>query len=160
MINCIVAVEKNQGIGFNNQMPWPHLKDDMKWFKEKTINNIVIMGRKTWNSLGNKILPNRINLVLSKNKIEGCNYSSNDKNQLLNYCNKFYPNKEIYIIGGGTVYNLYFDLVDRFYVTEIDNDFHCDTFFDLNHVKQKFKNVVEISTFNTPLKYTIKEYNL
>ena len=160
MINCLVAVERNQGIGFEGQMPWPHLKGDMRWFKEKTTDQIVIMGRKTWDSIGGKALPNRINLVLSRSKIEGPDCCSDDTDWLLGYCKTFYPYKEIFIIGGSAVYQHYMDIVDRFYVTEIDADFKCDTFFDLKYVQENFTKVTEHATFNEPLKYTIKEYNL
>lgn len=158
MINCIVAVEKGQGIGFNGSMPWPRLPGDMRWFKDKTIDQIIIMGRKTWDSIGSKSLPNRINLVLSKNKIEGCNLCSDDPDRLLDYCKMFYPYKEIYIIGGSAVYQHYLDIIERFYVTEIDADYQCDTFFDLNYVKENFTKVKEHATFIEPVKYIINEY--
>lgn len=160
MINCIVAVERNQGIGFNGSMPWPRLGGDMRWFREQTTDQIVIMGRKTWESIGSKPLPNRVNLVLSKNKIEGCDACSADTDWLLNYCKIFYPYKEIYIIGGSAVYQHYLDIVDRFYITEIDADYECDTFFDYSYVKENFTKVKEHATFNEPIKFTIKEFTL
>ena len=160
MINCIVAVERNQGIGFQGSMPWPRLQGDMRWFKEKTIDQVVIMGRKTWDSIGAKPLPNRINLVLSRSKIQGCDVSSNDTDWLLGYCKMFYPYKEIFIIGGSAVYSHYIDVVDRFYITEIDAEYQCDTFFDLDYVKKNFTKVKEHATFIEPIKYTIKEYNI
>lgn len=160
MINCIVAVDQAQGIGFNGSMPWPRLTYDMRWFREKTTDQIVIMGRKTWDSIGGKSLPNRINLVLSRNNIIGSDYTSNDVDQLLNYCTNFYPQKEIFIIGGSSVYKHYLDIVDRFYVTEIDERYQCDTFFDYDYVKDNFTKVTEHATFIEPIKYTIKEYNI
>lgn len=159
MINCIVAVDRNQGIGLNGSMPWPRLSGDLKWFKEKTTDQIVIMGRKTWESIGSKPLPNRINLVLSRNKILGCDASSSDTDWLLGYCKMLYPYKQIYIIGGSVVYQHYLDIVDRFYVTEIDTEYPCDTFFNYNYVKENFTKVIEHATFNEPIPYTIKEYN-
>ena len=160
MINCIVAVERNQGIGFEGQMPWPRLAGDMRWFREQTTDQIVIMGRKTWDSIGAKILPNRINLVLSRSKIKGPDFCSDDPDRLLQYSRMFYPFKEIFIVGGSAVYQHYLDIVDRFYVTEIDADYKCDTFFDLNYVRENFTKIKEHATFNEPIKYTIKEYNL
>ena len=65
----IIALNEKNGIGLNNQIPWK-CPEDLKFFKEMTNNNIVIMGRKTWESLPNKPLKNRINIVLSRNKIE------------------------------------------------------------------------------------------
>jgi dihydrofolate reductase len=160
MINCIVAVDKSQGIGFEGQMPWPRLAGDMQWFKEKTTDQIVIMGRKTWESIGSKNLPNRINIVISRNFIESADRCFSDADRALDFCTIFYPYKEIFIIGGSAIYRHYLDIVDRFYVTEIDADYKCDTFFDLTYVKETFTKVKDHATFNDPIKYTIKEYNL
>ncbi len=164
MINCIVAVDRNQGIGFEGQMPWPRLSGDMRWFREKTTNNVVIMGSTTFISLGNKPLPNRINVVLSKKK----NYSENnladhtfsDADTALVFCEQEYPDKEIFIIGGSAIYNTYLDKINRFYITEIDALYKCDTFFNLKYVKEHFTKVVDHATFNDPITYKIKEYNL
>ncbi len=160
MINCIVAVEKNRGIGFNGSMPWPRLAGDMRWFKEKTIDQIVIMGRKTWESIGSKNLPNRINIVISRQFIEEADRCFSDTDRALGFCTMFYPYKQIYIIGGSAIYEAYLDIVDRFYITEIDAEYECDTFFDLDYVQNNFTKVTEHATFNEPIKYTIKEYNL
>ncbi len=160
MINCIVAVEKNRGIGFNGSMPWPRLAGDMRWFKEKTTDQIVIMGRKTWESIGSKNLPNRINIVISRQFIEEADRCFSDTDRALGFCTMFYPYKQIYIIGGSAIYEAYLDIVDRFYITEIDAEYGCDTFFDLDYVQSNFTKVTEHATFNEPIKYTIKEYNL
>ena len=160
MINCIVAVDKNQGIGFEGQLPWPRLKNDMRWFKERTIDSIVIMGRKTWESIGSQPLPNRINLVLSRKKFDGPHCCSNDTDWLLQYSKIFFPGREIFIIGGSAVYTHYLDIVDRFYITEIDAEYQCDTFFDLTYVKENCKSEKEIASFNEIVPYKIKEYVL
>lgn len=161
MINAIVAVEKGQGIGFNGSMPWPRLSGDLRFFKDKTINNIVIMGRKTWDSIGGKPLPNRINILLTRNTEDlGADHQLIDTDVALDICDSKYPDKEIFIIGGSAIYQHYLDIVDRFYVTEIDEDFECDTFFDMNYVQKNFTKVIEHATFSDPIKYTIKEYNL
>jgi dihydrofolate reductase len=158
MINCIVAVERNQGIGFNGQMPWPHLSGDMRWFRAITTNQVVIMGSMTYKSLG-KSLPNRINVVISRKQSFG-DHTFNDLDSALNFCDLEYPDKEIFIIGGSSIYEQYLDIVDRFYVTEIDATYTCDRFFNLDYVKENFTKVTEYATFNEPIKYTIKEYNL
>jgi dihydrofolate reductase len=158
MINCLVAVERSQGIGFNGQMPWPHLKGDMQWFRQMTTNQIVIMGSTTYDSLG-KPLPNRINVVISRKRELG-DHTFSDCGAALDFCSVEYPDKEIFIIGGGAVYEAYLDIVDRFYITEIDADYECDKFFDLTYVKENFTKVKEHAILNDPIKYTIKEYNL
>lgn len=161
MINCIVAVDRGQGIGFNNQLPWPHLKGDMQWFKEKTTNGVLIMGSKTWQSIG-KPLPNRINIVLSKlpNPAINCDHSFTDANVALQFCLREYSEKEIFIIGGESIYNHYMPLVNRFYVTEIDEKFNCDKFFNLDWVKKNCSTVIEHSSFVDPINYKIKEYRI
>lgn len=159
MINCIVAVSKNQGIGFEGQMPWPRLKGDLSWFKNTTSSGVVIMGRKTWESIGSKPLPNRINVVLSKNKIDGCDLSLTVPDSCLDFIKVLYPKKEIFIMGGGAIYNLYMNQIERFYVTEINEEYKSDTFFDLDFVKKNFTNVKERAKFYDPIEYTIKEYN-
>ena len=158
MINCIVAVDRNQGIGFNGQMPWPRLKGDMTWFKQLTIGNSVIMGSTTFDSLG-KALSDRINVVISRNRALG-DHTFTDCGSALDFCAVEYPDNEIFIIGGASIYRQYLDIIDRFYITEIDENYQCDTFFDLTYVKENFTKVKEHATFNDPVKYTIKEYNL
>lgn len=159
MINCIVAVDRNQGIGLNGQMPWPHLSGDMRWFKEKTVGQVVVMGRKTWESIGSRALPNRENIVLSRNYVPSASRQFSFADEALDFCKLYYPNREIFIIGGGAIYEIYKHIVDRFYVTEIDADYGCDTFFDYTYVKENFTKVTEHATFTDPVKYTIKEYN-
>lgn len=164
MINCIVAVDKNQGIGFNGQMPWPHLKGDMAWFKHITSGQVVIMGSTTWKSLNYTPLPNRVNVVLSRTH----NYSGQDAadhtfsgpDLALVFCQNEYPDQDIFIIGGSAIYSTYMGAIDKFYVTEIDADFECDTFFNLEYVKKNFTKVKERATFMQPIKYVIKEYSI
>jgi dihydrofolate reductase len=164
MINCIVAVDKSHGIGFKGHMPWPHLKGDMSWFRQMTTNQVVIMGSTTWKSLGYKPLPNRINIVLSRTHDysgeNAADHTFSDPDTALVFCENEYPDKEIFIIGGDVVYRTYLDIVDRFYVTEIDADFECDRHFDLSYVQKNFTKVKECATFTDPIKYIIKEYNI
>jgi len=164
MINAIVAVERSQGIGFNNSMPWPHLKGDMQWFKNKTLNQVVIMGSNTWKSLNYKPLPNRINVVLSRtHDYSGQNaagHTFSDPHNALEFCKQEYRDKEIFIIGGSEIYKLYLPIIDTFFITEIDKGYPCDTFFNLSYVKEHCKNVKEIVKYTDPINYTIKEYKI
>lgn len=157
MINCIVAIEKNQGIGYNNSMPWPFLPDDMNWFKLLTSNNIVIMGSSTWKSLKKK-LPNRINIVISKNNLYDCDHIFPSLESAIIYSNIEYKDKEIFIIGGQQLYDSSMSIIDNFYITEIDHDFKCDKFFNLDYVVKNYKQIKIISKYQTPINYTIKEY--
>lgn len=164
MINCIVAVGKNQGIGFNGQMPWPHLKGDMQWFKNVTSGHVVIMGSTTWKSLNYKPLPNRINVVLSRtHDYSGqgaADHTFSDPNTALVFCQNEYPDQDIFIIGGSAVYSSYMGIVDKFYVTEISESYQCDTFFNLDYVKKNFTKIKECATFTEPISYIIKEYSV
>ncbi len=162
MINGIVALERSQGIGYNNSMPWPHLKNDMLWFRKITTNSIVIMGSKTWDSIGNP-LPGRINIVLSKSKnynfYGGADHTFSDPDTALAFCENEYPDKEIFIIGGSIIYDLYMPFINRFFITEIDADYKCDKFFNLKYVQNNFTKVTEHAKFIDPISYTIKEYS-
>lgn len=161
MINGIVAVEQSQGIGFNNSMPWPHLKGDMRWFRENTNNNVVIMGSNTWKSIG-KPLINRINVVLSRSHdYSGPNHADHtfsNPDNAITFCQLEYPDKEIFIIGGDAIYNVYMPIIDKFFVTEINADYQCDKFFNLEYVQKNFTKVKEHAKFIDPVPYTIKEY--
>lgn len=157
MINCIVALEKNQGIGFENSMPWPRLTEDLRWFKQLTTDHIVIMGANTWYSL-KKPLPNRVNIVLSKSVKLDADYTFDNVKESLEICSTKFPEKKIFIIGGQAVYDSTMHLVDKFYVTEIDTSYICDKYFDLNYVRKNFRNVIEHGTFSVPVPFKIKEY--
>lgn len=158
MINCVVALEKSQGIGFQNSMPWPRLKQDLFWFKKLTLDNIVIMGSNTWHSLDYP-LPDRINIVLSRFHQNGSTFSCINMDEALDLCNIRYPNKEIFIIGGQAVYDSTMNIIEKFYITEIDANYQCDKFFNLKYVQDRFTNVSTIQTHLEPVPFTIKEYS-
>ena len=126
MLNLIVAKTNNNCIGFKNSLPWI-LKDDMKFFKEKTYNNVVVMGRKTFESL-NKPLKNRKNVIITKQqKIINDVYIGNNINDAIN----LFSNEEIFIIGGEQIYKQTINLVDRMFITEIDVNIDGDSFFPI-----------------------------
>ena len=130
MINLIVAVSENDAIGKDNKLLF-HLKDDMKNFKRLTTGNVVVMGRKTYESIG-KPLPDRINVIISRRVHEN---SENVKwvTSLEDAINTSKDNGvDIYIIGGGSIYReaLEKDIVDRIYLTRVKKKVDdADTFF-------------------------------
>lgn len=139
--NIIVAQCKNTGIGYNNSIPW-YIKSDLKYFKKMTIGinkNAIVMGKNTWNSL-KSALPNRDNLVLSTT-IKKFDYKNNNNivksftniESLLNFCNRINYN-EVWIIGGAQIYDLFLQqkiiTIYRIYITYIDSNYECDTFFN------------------------------
>jgi len=128
MISLLVAMDKNHVIGFENDMPW-HLPKDLKFFKEKTTGNIMIMGRKTYESIG-RVLPNRRNIVLTRKLIdfpEGIE-TINDLKTIYQW-NEENPDKEYFVIGGGNVFKQALPYAHRMYITWIDEAFDGDTFF-------------------------------
>lgn len=125
-ISIIVAIAQNNVIGNNNQLIW-HIPGDLKRFKSITMGHTVVMGRKTFESIG-KPLPGRKNVVISRQsnfKPEGCLvYNSFDK-----ALNSLKTEDEIFIIGGGEIYRMAMPLTHRIYLTKIHKDFTGDTFF-------------------------------
>jgi dihydrofolate reductase len=136
MLNLIVAYEiDKRGIGINNSLPW-HLPSDLKRFKELTEGHAVLMGSKTYESIG-KALPNRENIILTRNRgyrADNC-YIINYLAQLDVYMS-MNPDKDVFVIGGSEIYSLMLPYVDRMYITMIDNKFHCDSFFKIGDEKE------------------------
>lgn len=158
MINCVVAIERGHGIGLDGSMPWPHLKGDMSWFKTLTTGHVVIMGSTTWRSLS-KPLPNRVNIVISRNFCIGADHQFLTPKDALEACKTFYSDKEIFIIGGQALYDSTMDVIDRFYITEINTEYACDKHFNFKYVKDTFTNVIEHKIHTEPVPFVIKEYN-
>lgn len=132
-VSLIVAVAENGAIGLNNKLLW-HLPADMAFFKEKTTGHHIITGRKNYESIPEKYrpLPNRTNIVLSRDKeysAPGAIVFSNLKEALA--FAKSSGDEEIFIIGGGFVYNEVLEegLVDKMYITHVNEYFEGDTFF-------------------------------
>ena len=129
MVSLIVAKSKNNVIGDKGRIPW-YIPNDLKRFKELTTNNVVIMGRKTFESLPeeNRPLPNRVNIILSKDK----SYNSNCCmvfDSLKKALRKAGSDKEVFVIGGGEIYKEALKYADNVYVTEVDGEFKGDTYF-------------------------------
>ena len=138
-MNIIVAVAKNNAKGKNNNLLW-HIKEDLVYFKKTTLGATVVMGRKTFESIG-KPLPGRRNVVVSKtmNEIEGIEiFRSID--QALGSCSS---NEEVFIIGGGEIYKQSISLVQRIFLTIVDvNIPDADTFFpelDMSQWREIFR---------------------
>lgn len=123
-IALIAAMSKNRVIGINNDLPW-HLPDDMKFFMETTLGHVVIMGRKNYDSLPKKFkpLPNRTNVILTRQigyQIENCTVV-NTLDDAYNFAASR-GEEELFVIGGGQVYQMAIDKADVVYLTEIDGD--------------------------------------
>ena len=123
MISIIVAVAQNGVIGDKNSLLW-HISEDLRFFKRTTSGHPVIMGRKTYESLG-RPLPNRTNVVISRTigEIEGCTVVRSLEEAVA----LFPAEEEIFIIGGAQIYALALDIADRFYLTRVGHDYEGDT---------------------------------
>jgi dihydrofolate reductase len=127
MISFVVAVARNGVIGREGGLPW-HISSDLKRFKEITMGKPVIMGRKTWDSLPRKPLPGRRNIVITRQPdfpAEGAEVVATPE-EALSLCAGA---PEVAVIGGGEVYRLFWPMVDRLYLTEVDLEVEGDTHF-------------------------------
>ncbi len=124
MIKLIVAISKNRVIGDSNKLIW-NLPADLKRFKEITTGHSIVMGRKTYESIG-RPLPNRRNIIITRDntyQVEGCEIVNSIEESLL------LTNSDCFIIGGGEIYKQSLYLVDKIYMTLVDEDFEGDTTF-------------------------------
>jgi dihydrofolate reductase len=127
MISIIVAIAENNAIGKNNDLLW-HIPEDLKRFKRITSGHPVIMGKRTWESLPRRPLPNRRNIVMTDlpgEIIEGCEMAYSI-GEAIAKCN---PDDENFIIGGASVYKQFLPHADRLYLTVVKKPFEADVFF-------------------------------
>lgn len=158
MIRAILAHDDNWGIGKGGTLPWPTNKDDLRWFKENTDNDIVVMGRKTWESLPVKPLPNRKNIVVSTNVVDGADITVALK-QLKNITLPMLMNvsSDIWIIGGAQLVESCLDVIDELWLNNVGSDYNCDTFLPRDKILDKFiAGNVEIKSFGTITKWVRK----
>lgn len=136
MLSIIVAVAKNNVIGKDNKLIW-HLPEDLKRFKKLTTGHTIIMGRKTFESLG-RVLPNRKHIVLCNDAnltIEDENVEVIDDIKLLeSYINS---EEENFVIGGATIYKLLMPYANKMYITKINEEFEGDVYFP--EIKEEWK---------------------
>ncbi|HHX35403.1 MAG TPA: dihydrofolate reductase [Gammaproteobacteria bacterium] len=141
-VSLIVAATRNQVIGQDNQMPW-HLPNDLRYFKQRTLGKPIIMGRKTWESLG-RPLPGRLNIVISRQNdiaLEGAEIFT-DLAQAIQRGQEWATEQgvdEVMVIGGGQIYQQALALAQRVYLTRIELELEGDTFFpvlDAQHWQQ------------------------
>lgn len=157
--NIIVAICENNGIGYNNSLPW-NIKEDLKIFSKLTRgnnNNAIIMGRNTFESLPNKFLPKRDNLILSSSIIIDEKREDNiiktfdNINSIIKFCNsKNY--QQVWIIGGQLIYESFLrkNIVNNLFITKINKKYLCDKFFYYNEkdwkvaANEKLENIENI----------------
>ena len=124
-LSIIVAIDRQRGIGVRNQLPW-HLPEDLAHFKRLTTGHPIIMGRKTFDSIG-RPLPNRRSIVITRDA--GWRREGVDTVHSLDDAVALAGDAPAFIIGGAQVFDAALAVADQLIVTEIDGEFECDTFF-------------------------------
>jgi dihydrofolate reductase len=148
-------MSSNRVIGVNNTLPW-HLSEDLKHFKSLTLGHTIIMGRKTYDSIG-QALPNRRNIVISRNTGTSCEgvevvHSIEDAFSISK------NDGEVFVIGGSNTYEQALHLVDHLYITEIKKSFSGDTFFpEINNLIW-IETSREDHTTNDGLEFSFVDY--
>lgn len=145
ILSAIAAMSQNRVIGINNKLPW-HLPEDLQFFKDKTKGRVLIMGRKTFDSLVQKMgkpLPGRFHIVITRN--QSYDYHDADYGKMVEVVSSLshaielahmltdkYPQRfgdEVFVIGGAEIYKQSLDFIHRLYLTVIEKDFEGDAFF-------------------------------
>lgn len=154
MIKAILAMDDNNGIAKNGKMPW-HNKEDFEFFKETTTGNgknILVMGRKTRETLPKDGLPNRVNITMTHSPIRVDQISSWDSiTELHDMC------EDLFIIGGESIYKHAFEesIPEEVYISRILGNYDCDQFIDLGMLYENYKQI-EQTQFET---FTLEVWN-
>ena len=140
MVSIIVAIAQNGTIGDKNSLLW-HIKEDMRFFRTTTSGHPVIMGRKTFESLGSKPLPKRTNIVITRadREFEGA-LTAHSLEEAIRMAGE---DEEIFVMGGAQIYREALSVVDRMYITVVERDYEGDTSFpDVDYSEWKLVDVV------------------
>jgi dihydrofolate reductase len=128
-ITLVVAASENNAIGKNNQLLW-HLPKDMRFFKNTTWGLPIVMGRKTFESMGSRLLPGRVNIILTHQQglaIDGAIVVNTLEEAMAFAKHQFY--KELMVIGGGQIYTMALPLANKVWLTRVHTTIEGDTFF-------------------------------
>jgi dihydrofolate reductase len=156
-ISAILAHDKNFGIGYEDGLPWGKVKEDMQLFRMHTLGKVVIMGRKTWESIGSKPLLDRANVVISRDKdyIDGLNkigisdlyaFCSTNIGATLLEISDLFGDIELVVIGGAELYNSTAPYIEELKVTKFNKEFECDTFIDPDKLYNGMKLVYSLDS--------------
>lgn len=154
-ISLIAAIDKNRGIGKDNKMPWK-IQEDLNWFRYHTTHKPIVMGRNTFESIG-LALPKRENLVLTS-RIIGFKPEITTFQSIAEVLAYTATDREVMVIGGASIYRQFLPFATRLYLTEIDKEFNCDTYFP-GWDKSKFvKHYSENGIEDVGFKYSFNVY--
>ena len=154
-ISIIVAMSQNSVIGYKNELPW-HISEDLKNFRKITLNHSVIMGRKTYDSIG-KPLKDRNNIVISRDAslvIDGVEVVNSFENAI----SKTNESSETFIIGGGQIYSIALPIATHMYITKVDGIIDGDAFFP-DYIQDEWKEVAREDLISeNELKFSFLKY--
>ena len=142
MINAILACDDNGGISKNGTLPWPKNSNDLKWFKSSTIENIVVMGRTTWEDpCMPKPLPKRRNVVVTHKELLNVETANGDVPDILKRLEKDDPTNVVWVIGGADILNQALPVIQNFHLSRIFGSYNCDKFIPINQILEKFHQI-------------------
>jgi dihydrofolate reductase len=148
MIISLFAVDEEGGMGNNGTIPWPFNKEDMTWFKSKTQGQVVIMGKKSWDSPDMiKPLPKRHNVVFTNNFFDDDRIDQirGDVCEGIFHIQKKFDPLDVYVIGGANILIQAKPIIKKSFITRIPGKYNCDTKIDLGHY---LKDCNLVSTFD------------
>lgn len=158
MISLMVAHDPNRVMGINNDLPW-HIPEDLQYFKAKTMGKAMVMGRKTYESIG-RPLPGRLSIVITRDPsytaVEGV-VIVHDLNEAIQKAQDYA--EEVMVIGGAEIFKLSMDIADRLYITEIHESFDGDTFFPPYNEGWQLKEETEKMTSKTGTTFSYLIYD-
>ena len=141
MIRAIFACDDDWGIGRGNQLPWPNNSSDLKWFKENTLNSVIVMGRNTWESLPKKPLPNRMNVIVSSQNISNGPNIVLKPNKSVDAVKSLSDTNDVWIIGGEQTLEVMFPIVDEIWLSRINGSYDCDTFLPKTYIELSYSMI-------------------
>ena len=148
MIKAILACDRNGGIGNNGTLPWPHFKEDFKWFKLQTTGHCVVMGSTTWKDPDMpKPMPHRMNVVVSRNPTEDMHNLAHQVlrgpdivDQIVDLHDRHQSvGLDVFIIGGNNLIKQCYDIIEEWLITQIPGVFECDTHLDLDYIHKHWE---------------------
>jgi len=156
-VNIIASIGENRALGKKNQLLW-HISEDLKRFKKITLGHPIIMGRKTYESIG-RPLPGRLNIIITRNlkyQPQGVTVCNSVEQALKTASQKKY--KKVFIIGGGEIYKQTIDMADKLYLTIVDGNFEADIFFPEYEEKFQLVEKTAATDTNSSYKYVFTEW--